>query len=106
MSKTAKDLFQAEKLEWLEKCRQEARLLLLTHSSITSDDVTKRCPRPEYVHRNTTGQIFKHPDFKANGITKSNRVEAKGRWIFKWTLKQSAFKRVSREHESEQLELV
>jgi hypothetical protein len=85
------DLFQQQKKEWLEDCRTVARKLLATRTEITIEDVLRETPRPSYIHKNTTGQVFKHPDFKMCGIARSNRSVSKGRWVMKWTLNAEAF---------------
>lgn len=80
------DLFKDAKSAWLNKARAEARLLLERRESITSEDVTARCPLPRYLHRNTIGKIFQHPDFQAIGYTLARKPSSNGRTIRKWTL--------------------
>jgi hypothetical protein len=83
---TAIDMFAKERQAWIDQCRAMARRLLATREAITIEDVLQEFPRPKYIHRNTTGQIFKHEDFKASGFTKSRREVSKGRWIMTWKL--------------------
>ena len=85
------DLFKTERETWLDDARAAARRLLTTRHEITIEDVLAICPRPTYVHRNVSGQLFKHDDFKASGFTKSTRSVSKGRWIMRWKLNQEAF---------------
>ncbi len=85
------DLFSKEKQAWLDECRAAARRLLTTREEITVEDVLEICPRPTYIHRNTTGQIFNHKDFQFARFTKSRRHISKGRWIMRWKLDDSLF---------------
>ena len=85
---TVQDLFQQTKSEWLDEARATARRLLVGKTYITINDVLEHSPRPEYIHRNTTGQVFRHPDFKVYGFQKSVSPLARGRIICQWTLKE------------------
>lgn len=86
-TKTAQDLFRSEREDWLDKARATARKLLMTYPTITIDDVTRICPRPQYVNQNTVGRVFKHPDFQSAGRhQKSVRPLSKGRWNMVWRL--------------------
>src|ERR1044072_315419 len=87
--KTAQDLFQRERNEWLHDARMTAKRLLRTRYYITIEDVLKSCPRPSYVHRNVTGHVFQDDDFVFKGYTKSRRPISNGRTISFWTLKES-----------------
>lgn len=86
MTQTMIDLFTREKEDWLEGARATARKLLVNRGEITINDVLHEYPRPQWVHRNTTGQVFKHRDFKTCGFEKSTAKLAKGRIICRWTL--------------------
>lgn len=86
MAKTINDLFQSEKQEWLESCRITARNLLREKPFVTVEDVLKECPRPNFVHRNTTGHIFNDPDFKCVGWLPSKRPAMNGRYVRTWRL--------------------
>lgn len=85
---TINDVFELTKTEWLDECRKVAHELLRTNPSITVDDVTKRVPRPTYIHRNATGSIF-NSEFKVVGLAKSTRKEANGRRVYRWALRNS-----------------
>lgn len=80
------DLFADPKAAWLEKARGEARKLLERKEYITSEEVTAVCPLPRYLHRNTIGGIFHHPDFQVVGYTMARRPSSNGRLIRKWAL--------------------
>ena len=84
---TIQDLFARDKTLWLAECRKEAKRQLQFKPSVTSDDITKNVPRPTYIHRNTTGQIFNNGEFITVGFTISTRKEANGRTIRQWALK-------------------
>lgn len=83
---TVQDLFRSEREVWLDEARATARRLLVSRPTITIEDVLLECPRPQHVHRNTAGQVFKHEDFTACGFAKSRRTISKGRWIMRWQL--------------------
>lgn len=90
MTNTMQDLFKTEREQWIDDARSAARRLLIYRDTITIEDVLAICPRPTYVHRNVSGQLFKHEDFKAKGFTKSRRAVSKGRWIMTWQLNAKA----------------
>jgi len=80
-------LFRKEKQAWLENARTTARKLLKRRRTITIEDVLERCPRPEYIHPNTTGKVFLDSEFKAVGWRKSVRPLMNGRQVRLWMLR-------------------
>lgn len=84
---TVKDLFKKEREAWLEEARVTAKKLLEDKSLITIEDVLKECPRPEYIHRNTTGNIFRCDDFAPVGWRKSKRPLMNGRFVRVWRMR-------------------
>lgn len=84
---TFKDLFKKEREAWLEEARVTAKKLLEDKSLITIEDVLKECPRPEYIHRNTTGNIFRCDDFVPVGWRKSERPLMNGRFVRVWRMR-------------------
>ncbi len=82
-------LFQETKKAWLEGARVVARRLLKTRSRITIEDVTKEYPLPDYLHRNTIGNVFNSRDFESVGFTTARNPAARGHVIRYWTLKES-----------------
>jgi len=88
------DLFAKERQQWIDDCQAAARKLLMHREEITIEDVLVECPRPKYIHRNTTGRVFNHPDFRMIGFRKSRRAISKGRWVMCWTLDAEAFQRI------------
>lgn len=88
MTKTAKDLFMQERNKWLEEARDTARKLLSVQAFITIEDVLKLCPRPQYVHPNTTGSVFVDKDFVSTGYRRSVRRSMNGREVKVWTLRR------------------
>ena len=83
---TVKDLFKKEREVWLESARLAAKELLEDKPLITIEDVLKVCPRPEYIHRNTTGKVLNN-DFQPVGWRKSKRPIMNGRFVRIWRLK-------------------
>lgn len=86
--KTAKDLFKDERDKWLENARTTAFKLLKRSERITIEDVLKVCPRPQYVHPNTTGKVFIEKEFVAVGWRPSQRPLMNGRQVRVWTLRK------------------
>lgn len=82
---TVKDLFKKEREAWLEEARTTAKKLLEDKALITIEDVLKEYPRPEYIHRSTTGKVF-NSDFKPVGWRKSERPVMNGRFVRVWRL--------------------
>lgn len=87
---TIQDMFGSTREKWLMSARHTARKLLSRNETITIEDVLKVCPRPTYIHRNTTGRVFEDEDFQPVGFEKSKRPVSKGRWIRTWKLKEHA----------------
>ncbi len=79
-------LFKKARQEWMEQCRVTARHLLRRRRYITIEDVLKECPRPKWVHRNTTGFVFRTSDFRPAGSLPSVRPEMNGRYVKVWAL--------------------
>ena len=90
-TKTIADLFKQERAAWLESARSEAKKQLRNRRYITIEDVLIAKPRPQYVHRNTTGHVFQDPDFIWVGVTKSLRPVSNGRLISKWALRKGNY---------------
>lgn len=82
-----KDLFKKEREAWIENARVTARKLLENKSLITIEDVLKECPRPPYLHRNTTGSIFRCDDFVPVVWRKSERPLMNGRFVRVWRMR-------------------
>lgn len=83
--------YKKNREDWLDSCRAAARKLLLTRYSITSEDVTELVPRPENVHHNATGSIFRDDDFTSVGYTLTRRTTSHRRLIRKWGLKNPPY---------------
>ena len=96
MSKTVQDLFRSERTEWIQSARMIARKLLTQRQQITIVDVLNELPRPQYVHPNTTGHIFRDKDFKLVGFRKSTSKFARGRFVGVWELNEEAMPHVSK----------
>lgn len=83
---TVQDLFGISREQWLEGARLTARRLLRTKSKITIEDVLERYPRPKYLHRNTTGSVFKTDMFVPVGYVPARKLTSHKRIIRLWTL--------------------
>ncbi len=84
--KTMQDLFALSKQEWLDGARWQARILLRDKPYITIEDILAVYPRPDYLHVNITGSVFKDKDFVADGWTRSKRKSSNGRQVMRWRL--------------------
>lgn len=82
------NLFRQSTHEWLEEARDEAEKLCHKHGFVTIEDVLKVCPRPNYVHRNATGNMFHDQRFIKDGWKPSGRPAMNGRQVFIWKLKE------------------
>lgn len=80
------DLFNQSREQWLAGARHAARMLLRRKRLITIEDVLEVYPRPKYLHRNTTGSVFKGDMFHPVGYTLSKRTLSHGRVIRLWSL--------------------
>lgn len=85
------DIFGSSREEYIEQAQKIARDLLLKRDTITIEDVTKLCPLPRYLHRNTLGRVFQNQIFKSVGYTTAKRVAARGHVIRVWTLRPEFF---------------
>ena len=83
---TVPDLFQRTREQWLTGARNVAFNLLRTRHTVTIEDVLELYPRPKYLHRNTTGTVFKDERFQPIGYTTSRRTISHGRVIRLWTV--------------------
>ncbi|HSW91468.1 MAG TPA: hypothetical protein VLG09_02385 [Candidatus Saccharimonadales bacterium] len=83
---TAQDLFNKSRTDWLDGARHVARKLLRQRHKITIEDVLAIYPRPKYLHRNTTGHVFRTEMFHAVGYTLARKPSSHHRVIRWWTL--------------------
>lgn len=83
---TVPDLFHRTREQWLSGARKVAYNLLQTRHTVTIEDVLELYPRPNYLHRNTTGSVFKDNWFQPVGFTISKRAISHGRVIRQWAL--------------------
>ena len=88
------DLFQAQKLrdigitivygnnsEWVDEARKVAKHLARINGQVSSDDVLDFYPRPDDVHPNATGSIFREKGWRKVGYKQSERPSAHARVI-------------------------
>lgn len=83
---TMPDLFHQTREQWLEGARHTARQLLRRKRLITIEDVLEIFPRPKYLHRNITGNVFKSEMFHPIGYTLAKKPTSHKRVIRLWTL--------------------
>ena len=83
---TVPDLFQIDKVRWLDGARKVAYDLLKRRSTITIEDVLELYPLPKYLHRNTIGKVFQNEWFQHVGYTSSKRRISHGRTIRLWSI--------------------
>ena len=72
--------------DWLAKAKHVAEQLAAQNGEVTSDDVLRKCPRPESVNPNTTGNIFKGKKWKCVGFTNSEKISRHAGIIRRWIL--------------------
>jgi hypothetical protein len=82
------NLFKQSTHEWLEEARDEAENICRKKGVVTIEDVLKVCPRPNYVHRNSTGNMFHDDRFYAFGWIPSGRPAMNGRQVRIWKLRE------------------
>lgn len=96
---TVPDLFQRTREQWLNGARNVAFNLLKTRHTVTIEDVLELYPRPSYLHRNTTGHVFKDAWFQPIGYTLSKRTVSHGRVIRLWTLSDAFAEKLTIDYE-------
>jgi hypothetical protein len=96
---TVRDLFQLNREQWLNGARKVAYQLLQTRLTITIEDVLELYPRPKYLHRNTTGSVFKDAWFQPVGYTASRRAQSHGRTIRLWGLSEPFADKLTKDYE-------
>lgn len=103
-----RELFHRQREAWIEDCRATARHLLIARPGIeiTIEDVLAECPRPSYVHRNTTGHVFRSDDFKHCGWVQARKPSSNRRWIMKWTLSDDVLVTLKQIRRARQPEMV
>lgn len=88
------DLFQSQKLRdigvmrvyishstWVDEAREVAKKLARNNGQVSSDEVLDYYPRPDDVHPNATGSIFREKCWKRIGYKQSERPSAHARVI-------------------------
>jgi hypothetical protein len=72
--------------QYIDDARAVARKLLNNRAYVTTDDVWAHCPPPRFINSKIMGQIFRSPDFKSIGWTRTRRASSHGRAIQMFTL--------------------
>lgn len=91
IAQTVPNLFQSSRQEWVEAARRAAEDIILEEGQCTIEDVLARCPRPRYLHPNTTGHIFRNSIFRMLYVTRSRRPISNKRLICVWGLKEEFY---------------
>ena len=66
---------------WVDKARSTAKAIAAWRGSVSIDEVLEACPRPESVHPNATGSIFREKCWKRVGYTQSKSPAAHARVV-------------------------
>jgi len=74
-------LVETNNKDWVTAARLLAIQLACQNGEVTSDDIQQRMPRPEWVHPNSVGAIFRCKQLKFIGHKTSERVSAHARRI-------------------------
>ena len=72
---------------WVDKARSTAKALAILHGSVSIDDVLSMCSRPEAVHPNSTGAIFRENIWEKIGYKQSEKPSAHARVVGIYKLK-------------------
>jgi hypothetical protein len=72
---------------WVDKARSTAKALAILHGSVSIDDVLSMCNRPEAVHPNATGAIFRENIWEKIGYKQSANPSAHARVVGIYKLK-------------------
>ena len=96
---TVQDLFNLSRSQWIEGARTVAKRLLKNAHQITIEDVLHEFPRPQYIHKNTTGSVFQDEAFVIAGYTKAKKRSSNGRAIGLWTLSDNYLHKLERDCE-------
>jgi hypothetical protein len=74
---------------WVDKARSTAKALAVLHGSVSIDDVLSMCNRPEAVHPNATGAIFRENIWEKIGYKQSEKPSAHARVVGIYKLKET-----------------
>jgi hypothetical protein len=72
---------------WVDKARSTAKALAVLNGSVSIDDVLAMCKRPEAVHPNATGAIFRENIWEKIGYKQSANPSAHARVVGIYKLK-------------------
>jgi hypothetical protein len=72
---------------WVDKARSTAKALAALNGSVSIDEVLSMCSRPEAVHPNATGSIFRENVWQKIGYKQSANPSAHARVVGIYKLK-------------------
>jgi hypothetical protein len=72
---------------WVDKARSTAKALAALNGSVSIDDVLSMCNRPEAVHPNATGTVFRENVWEKIGYKQSAKPSAHARVVGIYKLK-------------------
>jgi hypothetical protein len=72
---------------WVDKARSTAKALAALNGSVSIDDVLSMCNRPEAVHPNATGTVFRENVWEKIGYRQSAKPSAHARVVGIYKLK-------------------
>lgn len=67
--------------EWVDEARKTAKELAVKQGIVSIDEVLSICPRPENVHPNSTGAIFREKIWVKVGFKQSEKPSAHARVV-------------------------
>ena len=75
------DIFEQRDNEFLERCRNLARLICRERGQVSINDIREFITVPSGVHPSVLGAVFRTKEFMAVGYTEANHREAHARVV-------------------------
>ena len=73
---------------WVDQARAAAKSIAVERGSVSIDDVLEAQPRPDHVHPNATGAVFKERCWAKVGYRQSTNPSARARVVGIYKLKE------------------
>lgn len=77
---------EANSFDWVQQARATALMLAAKNGETSSDDVLRICPKPDHIHPNAVGSVFRDKRFRCVGRMPTQRVSGHAREIKIWSL--------------------